>query len=59
MTITPPVSVSLEEMEGVCISRGQEPSGTTDNGTATLQEPSVLTGAGLEHYDTREHLKPR
>lgn len=59
MTETPPVSVSPEEMEGVCISRGQEPSGTTDNGTATLQEPPVLPGAGLKQYDTREHLKSR
>lgn len=59
MTKTPPVSVSPKEMEGVCISRGQKPSGTTDNGTATLQELSMLTEAGLKHYDTREHLKPR
>lgn len=53
MTKIPPVSVSPEEMERVWISRGQEPSGTIDNGTAILQEPFLLAGAGLKHYDTK------
>lgn len=59
MTQIPPVSVSPGEMEWVWISRGQEPSGTVDNGSATLQEPFLLTGTGLKHHDTRQHLKPR